>query len=198
MANKTSPPRRNYNQLKGIAEQFLQKYHPKLTLPIPIEDIVELKIGIKISTIKNLKSEHDIDGFINSEFDEITVDDDVFNHFEKRARFTVAHELGHKILHSKIYSQFEIRTLSEYLRFQNNVSHENQKWLEIQANIFAACVLVPTEKLKEEVSLAIENAGTTHADYSIPYLQDLPKRFNVSHQVLSRRIQKERLLTEQM
>ena len=77
MADGTAPPKWNYNQLKGASEQFLKDYHPKLTLPIPIEDIVELKIGIRINTIKHLKSEHDIDGFINSSFDEITVDDDV-------------------------------------------------------------------------------------------------------------------------
>lgn len=109
MATKTSPPKWSYNKIREFSDQFLKEYCPQLTLPIPIEEIVELKIGIRISTIKYLKQKYDIDGFINSEFNEITIDDDVFNQFEKRSRFTIAHELGHKILHSEMYGQLGIQ-----------------------------------------------------------------------------------------
>lgn len=190
-----SPPRLSYEQIKNVAQRFLEKYHPKLTIPIPVEEIVELQLKVKISTIPNLKSECDIDGFINSDFTEITLDDNVFNLYEERARFTIAHEIGHKLLHTKIYESCEIKTKEDYLNFQNSLTHEDQKWLEIQAHIFAACVLVPTEKLKEEIQAAI-GQQRPQADYSIPYLQNLPQKFKVSSDVIYRRIQKEKLLTE--
>ncbi len=190
-----SPPRLSYEQIKNIAQKFLEKYHPKSTIPIPIEEIVELQLNVKISTIPNLKRECDTDGFINSGFTEITLDDNVFNLYEERARFTIAHEIGHKLLHSQIYESCEIKTKEDYLNFQNTLTHEDQKWLEIQAHIFAACVLVPTEKLKEEIKAAI-GEQKPQADYSIPYLRNLPQRFKVSWEVLSRRIVKEKLLEE--
>lgn len=192
---QNSPSRLSYEQIKGITEQFLEKYHPNYTIPIPIEEIVELKLKIKISTIPNLKSECDTDGFISSDFTEITLDDNMFNLYEERARFTIAHEVGHKILHAKIYENCKIKTKEEYREFQNSLTDENQKWLEVQAHIFAACVLVPTKKLKEEMSAAM-GGQNPQADYSISYLRNLPQRFKVSWEVLARRIVKERLLKE--
>lgn len=192
---KNSPSRLSYEQIKNVAEKFLNDYHPNLTIPIPIEEIVELKLKVKISTIPNLKSECDTDGFINSDFTGITLDDEMFNLYEERARFTIAHELGHGILHSKIYESSNIRTKEDYLKFQNSLTHEDQKWLEVQAHIFAACVLVPTAKLKEEIKAAI-GEQKPQADYSIPYLRNLPQKFKVSWEVLSRRIVKEKLLAE--
>lgn len=190
-----STSRLSYSQIRTTSEKFLAKYHPTLSIPIPIEEIVELKLDVKISTIPNLKSECDTDGFINSDFTEITLDDEMFNTYEERARFTIAHEIGHGILHSKIYENCKIQTKDDYLKFQQSLTDENQKWLEIQAHIFAACVLVPTERLKEEISKAV---GKQHpqADFSIPYLQSLPEKFKVSSDVIYRRIQKEKLLTE--
>ena len=194
----TSPERLNYNQIKGIAEGFLNKYHKDLSIPIPIEDITELKLEISLVTIPQMKSSFDIDGFINSTFDQITVDDDIFNLFEERARFTIAHELGHWVLHSSIYSQFKIQTLEEYLSFQNNISAEDQKWLEIQANIFAACLLVPSSKLKQEFSSALKEERVprgANEEYFIPLIEQLPSKFNVSWAVLYRRMQKEGLIS---
>ncbi|KKR51009.1 MAG: hypothetical protein UT84_C0003G0004 [Candidatus Curtissbacteria bacterium GW2011_GWA1_40_16] len=184
-----------YSQIRTISEKFLKDYHPSLSIPIPIEEIVELKLKVKISTTPNLKSEFDIDGFINSEFSEITLDDEMFNKFEERARFTISHEIGHGVLHSKIYKNCKIQSKEDYLKFQQSLTDENQKWLEIQAHIFAACVLVPTEKLKEEIKKAV---GKQHpqAEFSIPYLQSLPEKFKVSTDVIYRRIQKEKLLAE--
>jgi hypothetical protein len=126
-----SPERLSYNEIKDIAEDFLKKYHPDLSVPIPVEDITELKLGFSIVTIPSLKSSFDIDVFINSTFDQITLDDDLFNLYEERSKFTIAHELGHWVLHSSIYSQFKIKTPDEYLNFQNKITEEDQKWLEI-------------------------------------------------------------------
>lgn len=193
----TSPEKLNYAQIKVISEDFLKKYHPDLSLPVPVEEIAELKLGFGLVTIPLLKSSFDIDGFINSTFDQITLDDELFNLYEERARFTIAHELGHWVLHSSIYSRFKIQTPDDYLNFQNMITEQDQKWLEIQANIFAACFLVPTPKLKEEFLLTLKKemvpAGAGE-EYFIPLLEPLPSRFNVSWAVLYRRMQKEGLI----
>ncbi len=131
----TSPPRWTYNQIRESSERFLKEYHPQITTPIPLEEIIELKLKVKISTIPNLKKDFAIDGFINSNFNTITIDDEVFNNCEARARFTIAHELGHGILHKKIYNKFKFISLNEYICSQNNIPQEDLYWLDIQANI---------------------------------------------------------------
>lgn len=192
MAHKTTPPHLSYNQIRKLAENFLDRYHHNLDLPIPIEEIVEFDFNIKLSTLKNLKSECDCDGFINSSFDHIYIDDFVFNTFEERSRFTIGHEVAHKILHEEIYKGFNIRTKEDYLNFQNKIPSQDQGWINSQANSFAACVLVPTRKLFSEATPLLEKKGLT--DYSFPRLQELPKKFNVSPEVLYWRMKKEKLL----
>lgn len=144
MNPKTHPDKLSYTQIKRTAENFLNQHLPELTLPVPIEEIVEFDLKIELSTELGLKSECDCDGFITSDFSKIIIDDYIFNKFEPRARFTIAHELAHKILHAEIYKNFEITDKNSYLRFQHSISEEDQKWLHRQAHDFAGCVLVPT------------------------------------------------------
>jgi Zn-dependent peptidase ImmA (M78 family) len=194
-----SPPRLSYRQVKVIADDFLSKYHPTFSLPIPIEEIVEFNLKIAILTIPNLKKDFQIDGFISSDFRTITVDDRTFNDYENRSRFTIARELGHKILHEKIYRCYSFGTIDEYLNFQNNLLAEDLYWLDIQANMFAGCLLVPPKVLRLEIDKIIEGLGVGKKrawDYILPYLADLPKKFKVSPEVLVRSLQKEEILKE--
>ncbi len=88
-----------YRQIIKIAEGFLKEYHPKPELPIPIEEIIELELGIKITSYNGLKKNFDIDGFLTGDCNEIVINNGVFISFKKRARFTLVHELGHSFLH---------------------------------------------------------------------------------------------------
>lgn len=199
MKSPTHPPKWRYNQIRDVAEKVLSQLHPSLSLPIPIEEIIELKLGVRLNTAVGLKENFDIDGFIHTSFKEITLDDEMFNLYEERARFTMAHELGHKYLHKEIYEKFNIENKDMYVKFQNSIPEEDQKWLEIQAHIFAACLLVPTTKLREEVKKALKikgNSLSVQADYSLPYLENLPIIFKVSPAVIYRRLNKEGLLSE--
>ncbi len=193
----TSPPRWNYSQVRTISESFLKDYYPSLVPPIPIEDIAELQIGIEINSVEGLKKEFDIEGFIHSNFQAITLDDYVFNMFEERTKFTIAHEIGHAVLHKKIYEQFNIDSKEKYRKFQNSIPEEDQKWLEIQANMFAGCVLVPSKPLKKAVKEVTDDNSPVQTDTSIPYFAELPGLFKVSPAVMLRRLQKEGMVKEE-
>ncbi len=191
------PARLTYGKIRSSSEKFLEEFHPSLKPPIPIEDIVELAMGIRLSTTQYLKEYLDVDGFIHTNFEEITVDDNTFNKYPQRTRFTIAHEIGHKILHEKIYKQYEIQNKEDYQRFQNSISEEDHKWLETQANSFAGCVLVPTKPLKEAVSEVFKSRGIKgpfSIDHSVPIFEDLPDIFNVSPGVIYIRLEKEKLV----
>ena len=121
MKSSTHPQVLSYEQIRDLSERILNDLHSDLSLPIPIEEIVELKLSIQLNTVINLKENFDIDGFIHTNFKEITLDDDMFNRFEERSRFTIAHELGHKYLHQDIYNKFNIKDKESYTTFQNSV-----------------------------------------------------------------------------
>jgi len=71
-----------------------------------------------------------------------------------RWRFTLAHEIGHLILHSKILKErFQQKNDTEntlILKYSN--SHKNSERLEIQANLFASYLLVPENILIRIIS----------------------------------------------
>lgn len=65
-----------------------------------------------------------------------------------RLRFTLAHELGHYFLHYDILSE-RINSFGDSEdTLTNNISDEESKWFEIQANKFAAYFLMPEEVIK--------------------------------------------------
>lgn len=184
------PPQLIFNDIKRIAEEFLSQYNQDDLIPVPIEEIAEFKLHIQIVPIPQLKSVFKIDGFINSTFDQITLDDEVFNRFEERARFTIAHEIGHKILHEKYFKHKKFTLIEEYIKFQETISSDNNYILERQANYFAGCVLVPGSRLRSEIDKAIKNK---HKYSFLPPLEQLPELFKVSSTVIMIQIEKENI-----
>ncbi len=108
-----------------------------ITFPIDVEKIVEM-CGFYIiyednfhQTYQDIKTE---DGFVNITEKKIILNADLLNN-EGRLRFTLAHEIGHYALHCH-YNELEI-------------SNEEEKRLELQANIFAANLLIPPNEAND-------------------------------------------------
>lgn len=103
-----------------------------------------------------------------------------FNNNEdiKRIRFTIAHELGHFILHSKEQPFFIDKTSK--VMYRNAASTTGEILKEREANAFAASLLMPRELIKDEISNCPENI-----DDAIKYLAKL---FKVSEQAMSFRL----------
>lgn len=113
------------------SKDFLQKYHPALTLPIRIEEIVELKMNITLVVVPGIKDLIGVDSFISSDFSQITVDEYAFTKYEERTRFSIAHEIGHFVLHKSWYEKHGPKTLEDYLTFYDRIDPEVYKFLEI-------------------------------------------------------------------
>ena len=72
-------PFKNHDYIEKAAKDFLKKYHPEDTYPIPIEDIIELKMGIDIIPIPGLSEAIDgIGGFISSDLSNISIDEYIY------------------------------------------------------------------------------------------------------------------------
>ena len=101
-----------------------------------------------------------------------------FAHHPNRQRFTVAHELGHFLLH-KGGTYVDKGTT---LRFRNLQSGSGTQKEEREANHFAAALLMPAEWVQAE----FERHPFDLADDS--QLQELCRTFGVSAQAMSYRL----------
>lgn len=89
-------------------------------------------------------------------------------HNERRQRFTLAHELGHFIMHKEKNEAFE-----DYTFFRNN----KMASIEYDANNFAADLLMLTEYVQNAVESGCRNIG------------ELAERFGVSNAAMRLKIE---------
>ncbi|MBI2019775.1 ImmA/IrrE family metallo-endopeptidase [Candidatus Daviesbacteria bacterium] len=186
------PPNITLSNVIRASEDFLEQFHSTLLLPIPIEEIVELKMGIALVVIPGIKDLIGVDSFISADFSQITVDEYSFTTYLERTRFSIAHEIGHYILHKDWYEQNGPKSIEDYLTFYDRIDSEVYKYLEIQAQTFAGLVLVPKEALLKELKNKMGYVPTQEAlEIFAPVYQDLLNAFQVSGEVLLRRLQKD-------
>ena len=90
-----------------------------------------------------------IDAFLRSDFSGIVVDNNEYldDRYQNRLRFSIAHEVGHFVLHAKAYKDFGIRSAADYVNSIQKLSEKAYSALEWQANQFAGNILVPREEL---------------------------------------------------
>ena len=143
------------DEINSVVRKFLSSFDYSDSVPVPIEDIVELDLGMDIITIPGLKDNFhtvdlDIDGFISPDFRSITVDEYVEQKRRNRYRFTLAHEVGHMMLHGYVYEQYSFRTSEEWISIILNMPPRDREIVEWQANEFAGLILVPRRVLKGE------------------------------------------------
>lgn len=177
------------------ADEFLKTYHPSLSLPIPIEDIVERKIDMALFAIPGIKSLIGVDAFISSDFTQITIDEDCFVKYPERTRFSIAHEIGHLILHKDWYEKYGPKNLEDYLSSHDRMDRQIYKYIEIQAQTFASLILVPKKLLLGELEKRLGRIPSMESpEVLAPFIQDLPEIFKVSDAVILRRLQKENII----
>jgi len=107
-------------------------------------------------------------------------------HSPVRQRFTIAHELGHLLLHG-----YTAPHADRSFRFRDARSSEGSALEEIQANQFAAELLMPRALvLKATRSHPLEHAPEREGDDAEfdTWIEALARRFNVSKQAMTIRL----------
>ena len=189
-----------YDRIKVIIVEVLLKYHSSHEIPFPIEELIEFDFNFEIRGIFGLLRETGSPGMLSLDQSIIFVDESVLSSKSNYYyRFTLAHELGHKLLHSRMYSSMNLTNMSEMKRFYLELSEDQRKSMETQANNFAGLLLVPTGPLKkafrEAENMIPEELRGGHSDDTVlGYLRDfISKRFQVSSEVIRIRLEKEGL-----
>lgn len=97
-----------------------------------------------------------------------------------RQRFTMAHELGHFLLHKKTQDVFVDKQFQVHFRNENSSTGQDNQ--ELEANAFAAAILMPKELLMEEIKKHHFDLGDESA------MKELAKLFSVSLQAMTFRM----------
>jgi Zn-dependent peptidase ImmA (M78 family) len=146
---KLEVPYLTYSDIGKIARDLLQKYHSSFEIPIPIEKIIDLRMGLNIVPFPNLYRSFGLNGYLSSDRTCIFVDEHQADNYEEKYRFTLAHELAHFMLHGQCYEQLPFRSLAEYILWREAIPSEEISWFETHGDWFAEQVLVPTARLVE-------------------------------------------------
>lgn len=157
---------------KIIAEQKIESFTDKFQ--VPIEKIIELH---GISYHETTLPSDDISGILYLEAGkkpQIIING---THSDERKRFTAAHELGHFILHKQTSGIH----IDKRLFFRNKVSKEATDPAEVEANRFAAELLMP----KKLISKAVEKMGSSE-----DIVKDLAREFKVSTMAMGIRLER--------
>jgi hypothetical protein len=142
--------------IKLIADNFRLEYWRE-EIPVDIEMIADQKLNIKIIPIPDLIKLASVDALITSKWDTVFTDRFFYFERENRFRFSLAHEIGHFILHKEIYESFEIKNIEDYNDFFDNMSQDDYRFFESQANRFANYLLIPTDRLEKEIKNITNN-----------------------------------------
>ena len=206
MVELPSIPWLSKSRIRQEATTFLSEHHPSGEIPIPIELITE-RMGIHIVPRPNLRESFHIDGALSGDQKWLYIDERYYSNpaYENRVRFTLAHEVGHVVLHGDIFRALEDLCHSEddWLRIQKMIPDELHGSLEWQASTFAGIVLVPTKHLQREYKRAVipirelvkkaEAAGLSSADARDMAWDSLAEHiavpFQVSRQVVLKRLE---------
>lgn len=143
--------------------------------PINVEQIAT-SLGI---TISKAPTEDDISGFLLRSPDGSAILGVNALHHMNRQRFTIAHEIGHFELHK----HDQVHVDRSVVKLRNQISSKGEDHEEIEANRFAAELLMPEDLLIRDL---LEFAEMDLNDER--RMQQLAKKFQVSVQAMTNRL----------
>lgn len=188
------------NEIIRLADKFFLEYWNDKQLPVNVELVAE-KAGLSIIP-ENLPE--NVDAYLTIDANSIIVNSRFFGNeqYVNRLRFSIAHELGHFVVHKNFLKSLRFSTVAAYLKFFDNLSENEHDLFEYQANEFAGRLLVPVSRLYEVLKHGLQEL---QQDGSIKLYEDnldpllwvlLPRLswpFGVSDQVLEIRLKREEL-----
>lgn len=203
MANLITVDRWSYDGLRRFAEHYLAQVHPDGTIPVPIEEIVDLQLQVDVVPMELLR-DWGVDAFTSHDRRTIYVDRGVYGHRSpNRLRFSLAHELSHILLHEKVFEAATFTDVQGWRNFIESIPAEQYGWIEYQAYALAGLLLVPSPALEEQfavIAAELEKHGFDVQNLTSPGYAQVAKRladlFGVSSTVIDKRAVKDGLWSQ--
>lgn len=137
------------NFLEERAEKVL-KSNGYFSVPV---DVINLVKHLNIN-IEEIELEEDVSGFLALDGDKTHIGYNT-SHSPERKRFTIAHELAHYYLHAKKEDPLFIDKSQKnegQRMYRDSKSSTGEYVKEIEANAFAAALLMPKELIESELN----------------------------------------------
>ena len=188
-------------QIRFTAEEFLKSHHADLSLPVPVEDILEVGLRVEVRPLPGLYKLFARNGILMSSGKVIAVDNDDFESNQTRLRFTLAHELGHILLHAEHVKDVSLEDAAQAWKQYSGIEPEALDRMERDASYFAGHLLVPQSRLLEELDKAKKKLLEKHgiditgkgADVREVVAKAIADPFEVSPNVVRFRLEEEGL-----
>ena len=147
-------PRRSDPEIWAAVEQFRRRadIRPYAGVPVDVFAIMELALGLDPVLFPSLYDKFRVDAAIMFDLTGVYLDKKAYKDFEngdrweeRRLRYSVAHELGHYVLHeSEIRASF-FESIADFKKWVGR--QDDCDSAEYQAHEFAGCLLVPRDML---------------------------------------------------
>lgn len=183
---KTSPRSKNQkpilrsqSQRGELAAQQTLRDIGSVRVPIPVEQIAQ-QLGLQVD---RGRLGEDISGLLVISDGRGTIGVNA-DHAPTRQRFTIAHEIGHYVMHRQEMRVFiDHQFFTPYLAaFRDVSSSTGNDRLERDANAFAAALLMPADLLAEAIGALDTEVTDDEA------IETLAARFHVSKQAMTIRL----------
>ena len=156
-----SHARRHKNsEIELIVSNILSKEYPYgINIPIEIDLLAErYELVDDIVPIELLEDKFNVAAVLNHKpnghFD-ILVDEETFDQKRFRANFSIAHELGHIVLHSQICRN--CKSIEDAIKLQQRFEKVKvYDFIERNANYFAGAILIPRRTFPEDTAKIYE------------------------------------------
>ncbi len=190
-------------QICRQADEFRSRYWPSGEIPVDVLAIVEFELELEIRPASKLREDVDVDALLLGDWQTILVDQGHYmdDRYLNRLRFSVAHELGHYVLHKSVFEQIPRSSTEQWIQTMLGLPEKEYSFLEYHAYEFAGRFLVPPDKLSAEFEAVISQAeqngvrrSELRDDSHMGYLaKPIARKFAVSSDVIERRLVKEGL-----
>jgi Zn-dependent peptidase ImmA (M78 family) len=174
-------------------------------LPIDVITLAELELRLNLIPFDDLFSKFNIDAALIQDFSGIYVDAQSYYELDNgpiwrryRLRFSIAHELGHYVLHRSLAEQHKFTTFGEFFEWIRSSDGEKYN-LEKAANEFAGRLLVPKSRLDEHYSEtrsrvdAVMPEWRESSDFQRSFCRQINDRYQVNWEVIKMRLEREGL-----
>lgn len=138
------------NSIKRVAvDRIVSALLEKAGLGVPPVDVEKIAQLLNLEIVKNpYKGKADFSGVLIRDIHKNIIGVNS-NHHEHRQRFTIAHEIGHFLLHEG--KQVFVDNNSKF-NFRNTNSRLGTDLSEIEANTFASLLLIPETFLSRDLA----------------------------------------------
>jgi len=198
----------NDKKINEEAIKFLAKHPDYNEIPIQIADIIDLDLKMNIAPLPGLRNLIEgSDAFLSLDKSTIWVDEYISEKQVNRYRFTLAHEVGHMVLHPEIYEVLDFSSTQAAICSILSIPKKVRNDLEWQADEFAGRVLVPQMELKNsfkeekeraEIRVHEDMPGLNNINFAraveISFTTELSNIFEVSQASMGVRLRKEGLI----